>query len=197
MKRENQRIALTKRLLKESMLRLLKGKELDKISVSELCRDAGINRATFYRHYEIPRDVLIEIEKDLYYDLKRSMPLPVSAGEIQPLIHKLCRYMEQHMDLLRTIICCNSDTDFAMFINEIYTEIWAEFGHLKFFAELEAEDVKLLCLYSAGGSYFILRHWLLGNIHISAEQMASYLFELINKTDWILLGDQMGVFPKK
>ena len=61
MERENQRIMLTKRLLKESLLRLLERKELDKISITELCREAGINRATFYRHYEIPRDILNEL----------------------------------------------------------------------------------------------------------------------------------------
>ena len=45
--KENQRITLTKRLLKESLVRLMEAKSLQKISVSELCKDAGINRATF------------------------------------------------------------------------------------------------------------------------------------------------------
>lgn len=196
MERENQRIAITKRLLKESLLRLLNEKELNKISVTELCRDAGINRATFYRHYEIPRDVLIEIEKDLYYDLKQTIVLPSSYNEIKSLIVKLCSYLEQHIDMLRTIIRCNSDTDFAMLVNDIYMEIWYEYRDLSIFNSLDAEDMKLLTLYSAGGSYFIMRHWLLGNIHKSSEQMADYLYSLLNKTDWTKIVGQMGLIGK-
>lgn len=54
MDRENQRIAITKRLLKESLMRLLQEKELEKINITELCKDAGVNRATFYRHMRSP-----------------------------------------------------------------------------------------------------------------------------------------------
>lgn len=195
MGRENQRITITKRLLKESMLRLLREKELDKINVTELCRDAGINRATFYRHYEIPRDVLIEIEKDLYYDLKRVVSVPKTAEDVRPCIDKMCAYMEQNANLLKIIIQCNSDTDFAMFINEIYLELWSEIGRLPVFRDLDPEDVKLITLYSAGGSYFILRHWLLGNLRMSAEQMSSYIYELLNKTDLTSLSAQLGLNP--
>ena len=48
--KENQRITLTKKLLQEGLLRLLEVKTLDNISVTELCRESGINRATFYNH---------------------------------------------------------------------------------------------------------------------------------------------------
>lgn len=197
MKRENQRIAVSKRMLKESMLQLLKEKELDKISVTELCRDAGINRATFYRHYQIPRDVLIEIEKDLYYDLKQQIPLPKKPEDVRPTIEKLCRYMEEHIELLRVIIRSNSDTDFALFINSIFSELWHEVRNIGAMKTLSEEDAQLLALYSAGGSYFVLRHWLLGKIHKSSKQMADYVYTLANKTDWGMLYSQLGLLPEK
>lgn len=50
MEKNNQRVVLTKRLFKEGLLRLLENKGMDEISVAELCRESGINRATFYRH---------------------------------------------------------------------------------------------------------------------------------------------------
>ena len=56
--KDDQRIALTKRLLREGLLRLLSKTDLNKISVTQLCIESGINRATFYRHYEEPRDIL-------------------------------------------------------------------------------------------------------------------------------------------
>ena len=53
-RKENQRIALTRRLLQEGMLRLLAQKKLEDISVTALCKESGINRATFYNHYTSP-----------------------------------------------------------------------------------------------------------------------------------------------
>ena len=47
MQKENQRVMLTKQLLKESLIYLMKKKEIQKVSVSELCHNAGINRVTF------------------------------------------------------------------------------------------------------------------------------------------------------
>ena len=75
-KRENQRITLTKRLLKEAFLEMFKTTSLDKIHVRALCEKAGINRSTFYKYYSSPYDLLEEmvtkyiefIEKDEQHD---------------------------------------------------------------------------------------------------------------------------------
>lgn len=69
--KENQRVMLTKRLLKESLLSLLKEKRIEKISISELCKEAGINRSTFYKHYDTQYDLLYELETDLAEDLHK------------------------------------------------------------------------------------------------------------------------------
>lgn len=196
MDRENQRIAITKRLLKESLMRLLREKDLGKINITELCKDAGINRATFYRHYALPRDVLTEIQRDLYFDLKRVVGVPISQTEVEKTIEKLCFYLDEHVELLRVIIRNNTDEDFVVFINSIYAEIWAEISGVGMMKGLSDEDVKLLTLYCAGGSYFILRHWLLGNVHKSAKEMAVYVYEILNKTDWVMLSTRMGLISE-
>lgn len=197
MDRENQRVAITKRLLKESLLRLLEEKDMDKINVTELCREAGINRVTFYRHYGVPRDVLLEIEKDMYYGLKNTIRFPIYPQEVKPSIDKMCAYLEQHKDILRVLIQCNSDTDIAMFVNEIYTEIRNEASKLDIAKNLSREDANLPILFFAGGSYFTLRYWLLGNISKTASEMADYVYSLIKKTDWALLGIQLNQLFEK
>ncbi len=58
----NQRVAVTKRMVQEGLMRLLEKKPLEKINITELCQEAGINRTTFYRHFELPRDVLTEMQ---------------------------------------------------------------------------------------------------------------------------------------
>lgn len=59
--KENQRIVVTKKMLKEALLQLLKKKDIDHISVKELCDTAGINRSTFYRHYDSQYALMEEV----------------------------------------------------------------------------------------------------------------------------------------
>lgn len=187
MERENQRIVITKRMLKESMLKILKEKELDTINVTELCREAGVNRATFYRHYEIPRDVLVEIQQDLFRELRQKISLPGTLGDIRYVVEQLCIYMNDHQELLRILVQNNSDTDFANFINDAYLELAKDYSHMAALKKLSQEDVQFMTLYSAGGSYFVLRSWIMGSFKKSPQEMADYVYSLFTKTNQLIL----------
>lgn len=50
----------TASLMDEALLILLEKKELDYITVNEICKQAGVNRSTFYLHYESTNDLLEE-----------------------------------------------------------------------------------------------------------------------------------------
>ena len=55
----------TKRVIRESVFKLLKKKRLSDITVKEICEDADVNRATFYRNYLDIFDLYEKIEEDL------------------------------------------------------------------------------------------------------------------------------------
>lgn len=196
MERENQRIALTKRLLKDSMLQLLKEKELDKITVSELCKTAQINRATFYRHYAIPRDVMVEIQNDMLHRMRQQIPLPKTMNDLKSTVYSLCIFMEQHTELVRLIIRNNTDMEFMHLTENLFMELWKDLQLDNYLKNLSQEDMRLLALYTAGGSYFILRSWLMGGIPKSAEEMADYFYELLNRTKLLAYGHILGI-PEK
>lgn len=50
----------------EAMMRLLEKKEFAYISIKEICALAGVNRSTFYLHYETTRDLLDETVRHLH-----------------------------------------------------------------------------------------------------------------------------------
>lgn len=62
---ENRKIKLSKRLLKESFIELLNKKDLNTITIKELCSNADLNRSTFYAHYQDIYQLLDEITKDM------------------------------------------------------------------------------------------------------------------------------------
>ena len=50
-------------LMVEALLFLLEKKEYDSITVKEICEKAGVNRSTFYMHYDTKDDLLVETMK--------------------------------------------------------------------------------------------------------------------------------------
>ena len=62
----NRRTKMTQKLLKESLLTLLQDKEIHKITVTDICKKADINRGTFYSYYEDPYALLQCIEDELF-----------------------------------------------------------------------------------------------------------------------------------
>ena len=65
---KNRRTFMTKRIIKESLVDMLKRKSMDKITVSALCEEADINRSTFYSHYSDVCDVLEEMKTEFIAD---------------------------------------------------------------------------------------------------------------------------------
>lgn len=55
--------------IKDTFLELLKQKSFTKITVTEICKNAEINRGTFYLHYYDIHDVLSDIFNDMTQDM--------------------------------------------------------------------------------------------------------------------------------
>ena len=65
----DQRVRLTKTMIKNAFLELLSAKNIRHISVRELCEKAQINRATFYSHYMDIYDLKEQLENQLIESL--------------------------------------------------------------------------------------------------------------------------------
>ena len=72
-KKEDRRVTYTKMFLRESLLALLENKPIEKITPTELCRHAGINRNTFYSHYRSPEELLHCIESEVLKKIEASI----------------------------------------------------------------------------------------------------------------------------
>ena len=62
---DNRRVRMTKKLIKDAYLELLETNPSEKISVTDICRKADVNRSTFYMYYEDPITLRQDIENDL------------------------------------------------------------------------------------------------------------------------------------
>ena len=60
-RKQDRRTRYTRQTIKDTFLELLKQKSFTKITVTEICKNAEINRGTFYLHYYDIYDVLSDI----------------------------------------------------------------------------------------------------------------------------------------
>ncbi len=60
----DRRVLKTEQALESALLKLMRGKSIDQITTTELCREAGINRNTFYAHYPNPTSLLERVEDE-------------------------------------------------------------------------------------------------------------------------------------
>lgn len=65
MKKVDMRVLVTKRLLLEALIKLLKEKNVNEITIKELTDTAGINRGSFYQHYKSIDDLIDEINQTI------------------------------------------------------------------------------------------------------------------------------------
>ncbi|MCM1167492.1 MAG: TetR/AcrR family transcriptional regulator C-terminal domain-containing protein [Lachnospiraceae bacterium] len=109
--KENQRVMLTKKLLKNALVELLQKDSLYHISIRELCEKSGINRSTFYKYYGSQFELLAEMEQDLLNDIERSLvednvPNPKVLGQ-------LLEYIEKNLEFVRLLLNSSADPEFA------------------------------------------------------------------------------------
>lgn len=60
----NRKIQYTKRSICDALVSLLKEKPLEKISVTEVCQRADVNRSSFYKHYLDIYDLMDKLEDE-------------------------------------------------------------------------------------------------------------------------------------
>lgn len=159
MKKENQRIMLTKRLLKEALLKLMTEKNIQQISVSELCQTAGINRSTFYNHYGSQFDVLRELEHDTAKKIKEILDRKNPDNSISKKVETVCIFLQENKALARVLFRNNTASDkFAEFLFTI-PQMQDTYNML----DDRHDDVtkELIMTFLTNGSYCLIRKWLL------------------------------------
>ncbi len=103
MAKSDARVRYTKRVLKESLLKLLKKKPINKITVKEVCELSELNRATFYTHYSDCYALLEDIERELIDAFGESLKY-VGSFNVTALIEAIYIMVQQHEDACRVLV---------------------------------------------------------------------------------------------
>ena len=76
---ETRRVRMTKKLIKEAYVELLETNPDKRLSITDICKCADINRSTFYMHYEDVNQLIKEIEDDVLAQIPKTIFLTLMA----------------------------------------------------------------------------------------------------------------------
>ncbi len=175
---ENQRIRISKAMLKEGLLKLLKKKPLNQISVYELCQTAQINRTTFYKYYGNQTDLLREIEMDFLTQLDEDMKdiIEKAPNAILLVLNYLYEQRETFCILVRAI----PTQEFAreLFAIPSVGRIFQHMLDAGSYSEIEARYMKEFIFQ---GTFALLCSWLESDHPEPASEIADVMGVLISK----------------
>ena len=187
----DRRVLYTKRILRETLLELMQEKPIARITPTELCRRADMNRNTFYTHYDSPEALLKSIEGELYEQVKSSIDSSLNAGSISALLTEICQAIYDSRDLCAVLFSEYGDKDFLWQIIDL--------AHDRTLLEWQAvglpdnrELAEMLYCFSANGSVAVIQQWILHGMQKSPFEIAQF----IEQTSYFGLQGFMQKFTK-
>lgn len=179
--KENQRIALTKKLLQEGLLRLLEVKSLDKISVTELCKESGINRATFYNHYNSPQELLNDIENKMTEELKSIIGSPRTAQEVIAHTEAVCEFFHNNARTILILHKCHSDREITETLYDLNENFQLFRLNSKYTRTMNQDGLHLISVFFYTGCYNVLLEWIKNDIQKTPREIAELMVRMASE----------------
>lgn len=175
--KKDRRVQYTKKVLRESLFDLLNDKELSQISITELCRTADINRNSFYRHYNIPLDILLELEDEVFEKLSAVLRKSHNMDEV---ILLSCQILENDKEMSKIVFMKG---DGSGILSRILASVRTHFP-VEDQIELTPETqpfVEMAYQFGEKGSIAVIKKWVESDFVLPAESVAQMISYLVNK----------------
>lgn len=174
--KENRRVTMTKRLLKDSLLELMAQKPISKISIKEICANADLNRTTFYTHYSDQIALYSEIESDAID--KTSVFLSRLSTDFNKinLLEEFLIYLKNNEKVFRVLLQTGFDNSFKMRFIEICV---AKLSKYDYHEGLSEEDKDYIYRYLFMGALCVIEKWIENDFDRSPRQIGELIIALI------------------
>ena len=155
--------ALVRSCLKTALLTLMRDRSYKELSVSELCRKAGVSRMAFYRNYRVVNDLFEEAARDLNDEIIRAVGSPFRARTSNEWYEQTFRLAREHRD------------EVAIMFQENFQFAWMKVVNALALHDPDFPTEKMVQrMIWCGGFENILSWWLNEGMRVPPEEMAAY-----------------------
>lgn len=175
------RILKTKHNVHLVLTNLLKKKPLAQIKVTELCREANINRGTFYFHYREIGDVFKELFEEVMFDLRESYHEPyrhtefLEVEKLDPKTVRIFHHIKKYEDFYRIIFSKEVSTAYYYMFFDKIRAICIEDRNVVYFGE----PSDYLYSFSANAIIGLVIEWYRRDFQETADEMNIHLVNIL------------------
>mgnify|MGYP001025880017 CR=1 FL=1 len=187
---EDRRVRRSRKLLKQSLLELMKEKSFSDISVRDIAEGADMNRGTFYLHYSGTTELLRSIEADLLEELQAlidaHMQETVADGTVRPVLEPLLDFAVSHRETFAVLFAGSETSGFIQSLQQLICRSGAALVNSWFRPRDESQTVCYLS-FLTWGAVGLLKEWF-------AQDMAMPREELLAAAQRMAEGSAAGLF---
>lgn len=174
------RVKYTRMVIRDSLFSLLREKPIGKVTVTDICRGADINRATFYAHYSDPFELLQSIEREMIDDVTERLS-DAFTDEESDLFNTLAQvfgYIRDNAEACSILLSDSGDNSFqAQVVSMLAQRFISEWAAKR---TISRQDAEYLYIFAAIGSVGVIRKWLRDGMTKSDEDMAELIIKISN-----------------
>ncbi|MHC1772202.1 MAG: TetR/AcrR family transcriptional regulator [Flexilinea sp.] len=170
----DRRVKYTRMVLRQSLLELMKEQPINKITTTDICKHADINRNTFYTHYSSPDDLLTQIENELFAEIKQSVERSLKAEMISSLLLEIFQAITENGDLCKIL--------FSEFGDKVFLKRIMYIAHDRCLTEWSAmapgvaiSQLEMAYTFTANGCVGIIESWIQGGLTENPQEIAHFI----------------------
>ncbi len=169
------RILRSRRMLMESLAKLLMKKEFEDISVQEIADEATLNRATFYLHYPDKTSLLQAMTDVRFRDLiaRRGISFTDCDAALRAIALGVCDYLAESTNCPSQLARIPLEGSIIPVVEGMFREGLARHG------VAPGVDAALLATTAAWAVFGAARRWLQTSDRIPAEEMAAKIETMV------------------
>lgn len=171
----------SRRLIQKALADLLQEKPLDKITVTDVVRLAGINRGTFYAHYKDIPEVIQHVIEETFSNIREVFSeSPVSLNSLpHVMLRRVQETMEADMDFCQKVMASSASAMMEEQLVNLMLDYLLQNGDKMGWGN--RENYEFTMRFCAGGISNLYREWFMGKIPISLEELTKQTEELLNR----------------
>lgn len=168
----------TKKAMSDTLKKLMETKPFSKITVSELITDCGLNRKTFYYHFQDMRDLLRWTLRQDAIDVVKNFDLTV---DYEAAILFVMDYLEQNQHMLNCVYDSVGRDELKLYLYEDFKEVAnmiISIAENQAGKQISEEYRSLLTIFYTDGIIGIIIEWLHGGIKLNKSSAVKYITEI-------------------
>lgn len=169
----DRRTKYTKNVIRQALMELLKEKPISKITVTDICKLADINRSTFYSYYEDVYALMTQMQNELFENIVISL-------NAQNWFEDLLRLVDQNKDLCQVLIGPHGDTSFIRQLMYLGYDNSMKMWH-KMYPNADESTMDFSFAYLANGVIGILENWISNDYNPSIDKVGELLMGISMK----------------